>query len=386
MSQVRVLQFTSHNEDCGIAQYQEQFIEGMSQIRDFHSEYFPHSPYKTRAMSTSEFAKIVDQLSGEMKNFDILHIQHEVSFFRHSELQQMIDAVHKIGKKKVAITVHAAPEAQYKPPVLGGLGPKSMKAYAGQAVIARKFIKRYVEPLKSADLIIVHNTITKNSLVKFGVPAAKIKIIRIPVPKPVQADRSEEIKQALNRKKDDVIFCTIGFISESKGTLQAVKALSYLPENYKLAIIGGVHPEGEIESFLDIVTDEVARLGLKDRIYITGFVPDNSRLNGLINECSICVFPLDKKYYSYVSSASLNNAIANHKPVVAYPIETFMEVNKEIPFIEFTKSANYYELARAIRNIDLSKRKELSEQYAAHYSYDKEAKEFFKIYQELVSR
>ena len=51
---IRVLQFSTHNEDCGIAKYQEQFIAGMEGTEDFHTDFFPYSPNKTKHMTKAE--------------------------------------------------------------------------------------------------------------------------------------------------------------------------------------------------------------------------------------------------------------------------------------------------------------------------------------------
>ena len=169
-----------------------------------------------------------------------------------------------------------------------------------------------------------------------------------------------------------------------KGIDHAVKALLYLPDNYKLAIIGGNHPDTEHGEYYDEICDLINELNLKNRVYITGYVKEDSRLNALIRECDVCVYPFDTKYYSYVSSASLNNAFANHKAVIAYPTKTFLELNEDMQVISFCRSGNYYELARELKAIDVDKAANQSKNYAEQYSYDKEAKNFLKVYVDLL--
>jgi glycosyltransferase involved in cell wall biosynthesis len=383
INQIRVLQFSTHDEECGIAKYQEQFIQGMSGTEGFYTEYFPHSPNKTKHMNETEFNDVLRQLVKQMESFDILHIQHELSFFKHYELQKIIDSV-KRTRKKVMVTVHTAPDAQYQVPKLEGIGPRSFLQYTRSIISGRRFMKRYVKPLNGADLILVHNQATANNLAKYGVDQQKMQIIRIPVPKISFNIESTEISEQLNRKKGDIIYCTVGFLSRMKGVDHAVKALAFLPENYKLVIIGGAHPDGGNEEVYNEICDLIEHLGVKDRVYITGYVKDDERMNALIRECDICVYPFDRRYYSFVSSASLNNAIANHKPIIAYKTDTFVEVNQEIDVITFCASANYYELARELKRLDIEKSERYSEQYAQQYSYDKEAADFIHIYRNLV--
>jgi glycosyltransferase involved in cell wall biosynthesis len=382
-SQIRVLQFSTHDEECGIAKYQEQFIQGMSGTEGFYTEYFPHSPNKTKHMNETEFNDVLRQLIKQMESFDILHIQHELSFFKHYELRKIIDSVKRINKK-VIVTVHTAPDAQHRIPKLGGLGPRSILHYARSIISSKRFMARYVTPLNEADLILVHNQATANNLHKYGVEEQKMQVIRIPVPKLSFTTQSTEIKQQLDYQKGDIIFCTVGFLSRTKGIDHAVKALSFLPKNYKLAIIGGSHPDGGNEEIYDEISDLIERLSLKERVYITGYVKEDDQLNALIRECDICVYPFHRQYYSFVSSASLNNAIANHKPIIAYKTDTFIEVNQEIDVITFCASANYYELARDLKRLYIKKSERYSEQYARLYSYDKEAADFIHIYRQLA--
>ena len=317
-------------------------------------------------------------------DYNVLHIQHELSFFKHNELTDIIMLAKSAGKK-VIVTVHTAPAAQYVVPHIGGLGPRSLKNYAKQVISSKRFVQRYVTPLKEADLIIVHNKVTKHNLASYGVSEESIEVIKIPVPH-VDFDKStNEIRTNLNHQKGDVIFCSVGFISRMKGVSEAIKALMYLPDNFKLAIIGGVHPDGGDESLYNELTDLIFKLDLVKRVYITGYIEEDENLNSLIRECDVCVYPYDKNYYSYVSSAAINNAIGNHKPVIAYPTRSFIEINSEQPVVTFTKSSNYYELAREIRNIELSGAEKLSTDYAGRHAYNSEAANFINIYRKLIS-
>jgi glycosyltransferase involved in cell wall biosynthesis len=66
----------------------------------------------------------------------------------------------------------------------------------------------------------------------------------------------------------------------------------YLPDNYKLAIIGGLHPASDDLAFYAEITDLIDELDLRDRVYITGFIKDDERLNSLIRDV-MCVYPYD---------------------------------------------------------------------------------------------
>ena len=123
---------------------------------------------------------------------------------------------------------------------------------------------------------------------------------------------------------------------------------------------------GVAKSYFDEVCDLIIKLGLKERVHITGFVDNDMHLNALIRECDVCVYPYDQKYYKYVSSAALNNSIANHKPAIVYPTRPFVEMNQD-GTIAICKSANYYELARYVVEADYTKLAKASSEYATSF-------------------
>jgi glycosyltransferase involved in cell wall biosynthesis len=385
MSQViKVLHLSTHNEECGIAKYQEQFLDGMKTEVDVEHVFFGVSPNKTKVMAFKEYDRILAEFTEQLKDFDILHIQHELSFYKHKELQSVMDAAAKLHKK-VIVTVHTALEVEYHKATLNGFGAHSIVHYLRQRKDQIKFEAIHLTPLKRADLLIVHNKSTKDNLVKHGLHPDRVRVIRIPVPDLSFGLKTNRVAEGLQRKDGDIIFATVGFVTASKGVDHAVKALNFLPPNYKLAIIGGVHPNGSNERFMDEICDYIVAHNLQDRVYIAGYISDDQELNALIRECDICVYAYDKQYYSFVSSASLSNAFANHKATIAYQTESLLETNNELDVITFTRSPNYYELARELQSISIDTKSQLSKQYAELYAYDSEAKKFAQVYRDIIA-
>lgn len=384
-NKIRVLQVTTHDEICGIAKYQEQFIDGMKQEKDIENTIFDLSPNQTRFMTKQQYEPVVKQFESVLKKADILHIQHELAFYKHRELSTMIGLANSLNKP-VIVTIHTALDVEYKKAKLPGYLPKYAITYLRQLKHQKNFEEVHLNPLKKADLVIVHNKITKDSLLAHGFNPEKVQVINIPIPKVDFSQKSKIIREVMSIKEKDVLICTVGFVSKTKGIDQAIKALRLLPKNYKLAIIGGTHPDSRDNAFLDEVTDYIIDNDLVDRVHITGYIKDDNELNAMIRECDICVYPYDANYYSYVSSAALNNALANHKAVIAYPTPTFYEINNEKEVIKICKTPNYYELAKEIKNLDINKYSLLSKEYANKYTYDKEAIKFANLYREVLKR
>lgn len=384
---IRVLHFSSRYEECGVAKYLGHYIKGMSEVPEIENDYFEVSPYETPNMSPSDLDKMAADLRAKLKDFDILHVQHEFALYAHDSFKRIVEAGKQSGKK-IVITVHISPSLHgaSKPAHLKGLGPHSMVLYLRDSRHHKWFIDSYIEPFKKADIVIVHNEAAANSLRGFGIASERIVKMAHPVQDYETPAPSTRVTTALHKKDGDIIYCTIGFLHKYKGIVDAVKALKYLPENYKLAILGGMKADSDDIGYYNKLTDLISDWGLRERVYITGYIPTDNELNGAIRECDMCVYPYDRVYYSNVSSGSFNQGFANDMPVVAYPTDTIKEMAEvSNGAVVLSETFAYYELARAIQNIDLKKQRELSHQYAEKAAWPKVSKDLVKLYTDLAN-
>ena len=84
-----------------------------------------------------------------------------------------------------------------------------------------------------------------------------------------------------------------------------------------------------------------------------------------------------------MSSGALNLAFANQRAVIAYPTDSFKEINKEFGEIVFTNTFAYYELARELERIDIKKQVAAGDKFAAEYSWPKTAEKVLEAYRQL---
>lgn len=386
MSKVKVLQFSSRSADnCGVGKYQENFVNIFHQMGDeIETKFFEYSPYQTRLMDQPELDDVLAKLKEELKAYDILHIQHEFGLYMGDEFAQLVDAAKSVGRK-VAITVHLSPALAFKIKPREGIGPRSWVHLARQKRLHGIFKQRHIEAFKKADLLISHNNGTTRSLISYGMSEESIVQFNHPVLPITQPKvNSTEIKQKLQKSEGDIIYATVGFMHKYKGIEDAVRALKYLPENYKLAIIGGMQPISDETNIYNSIATLVDTLNLKSRVYITGFVEDDDRLNALIREVDVCVYPYNNAYYGQVSSGALNLAFANERAVIAYPTDGFKEMNKEHGPIKLTNTFAYYELARELGRIDIDAQVEAGTRYAHAYSWPKTAEVVIQAYRRLI--
>jgi glycosyltransferase involved in cell wall biosynthesis len=388
---VRILHFSPHNEDDGIAKYQEQYLNGMAEDKTVENEFFEVKPIELRAMNAQQHEETYDKLREELGKFDIFHIQHEFGLFVEDDFQRLVSTAKDAGKK-IIITVHLSPDFAIKPVKLGGLGPRSMVAFLRQQRHRNRMYARHMSPFLQADLLLVHNDVTAQALVKAGADQSKVQKILHPVYQFPKPPKSDYIAKKLNKKSGDVIYCTVGMLHKYKGIFDAIHALKFLPANYKLAIVGGLHPvETDIVSdtvnIYNKITDLVDMLGLHERVYITGFVKDDDRMNSFIRECDVCVYPYDGVYYANVSSGAVNLGFSNGMPVVAYPTVGFRELATYTDgALVLTDTFAYYELARTLQDIDLTKQAELSKAYAKKMAWPNLAKELIAAYHQVAGK
>ncbi len=389
MNKLKVLHFSSHYEDCGIAKYQEQFFDGMASSDEVENVFFEYSPYQTRIMYDDELEKVFTTLANQLPNYDIFHIQHEFGFFSRDEFKRLIETAKSLGKK-IVVTIHAAPSTALKPKELGGYSPRNIVKHLRNRKHNKHIYTNHLLPLRQADLVLVHNEATKNNVIdESGIDKQKVRQIIHPVPVRQKALKSTRIKDALSVKSGDVVYATIGFLHKYKGVDKAIKALSYLPSNYKLAVIGGMHATTTLEDIklYDELADLAVQRGVQDRVYITGFIKDDIEMASLIQEVDVCVYPYDGVYYGSVSSGALNLAMANDRPIIAYPTLTFTEMSKdESSPIVLTKTFSYYELARELQVINVNEQKKHIASYAAAYSWPKLSFGMIDIYKQLLNR
>lgn len=380
---VKILHFSTHNEDCGIGKYQEMFLAAMNTKSGIQNDYFNVSPNKIRLMSQPDKEETFKELSNILREYDVLHVQHEFSFYPKDEFLLACQVAKDLNKKLI-VTVHTAPSVAFVKAKRTGIAPRSILHFI-RAKKKEMFYSRYFAvPLSLADLVLVHNEVTKRGVIELGVSPANITKIIIPVPEVGVGAVSTEIAKNLNRQDGDIIYATTGFLHQYKGIDDAIKALKFLPSNYKLAIVGGMHQDHDHKIYNNL-TDLIVQYSLENRVYITGYVEDDNRLNALIRECDVCVYPYEKVYYSNVSSAALNNAFANNRPVIAYPTASFRELNHEQNYMQLTKAFSYYELSRELKRIDLSSAAKKSKEFGRRYSYPLMAEQLATIYKSIVT-
>lgn len=379
---MKILNFSSHYEDCGIAKYQENYLQELEKIDGIESTFFSYSPYQTREMSQQQFDIVINELRSQLAGYDVFHIQHEFGFYRNNQLELLVKTAKNAGAK-VVITYHTSPDLIIIKKRLAGFGPRNILSFLRSYRHNNILIKMHIAPLIASDLVLAHNQYTADQLAAYGVSSEKITIIPHPTYSITKPAKTDYIATSLRKKPGDIILSTIGYIHRFKGVDKAIKALSFLPENYKLAVLGGVKSDSDDQRLYDELADLILERNLSDRVFITGVVISDDDLNSYIRETDLSLYPYDSVYYKGVASGALNLAIANERPIVAYPVSTLKETNSDGHLV-LTNADSYYELARDIQKIDLKAQGKKITRYAHDNSWKSLTARLVDTYRSII--
>ncbi len=196
-----------------------------------------------------------------------------------------------------------------------------------------------------------------------------------------------EVRENLDLEKGDTLLGYFGFVNESKGADTLIEVLATLPNSYHLVFIGGQTGASDETNatFLAQIRDQVAHLGLENRVHWTGFLEDR-RVSTYLKATDLIVLP-------YRDGASLRRgtlmaALAHGCPVVTTnpfaPVEELVHGEN----VWFAAPENAGMLGEAVQMLmqDRDLRLKLSDgakQAAGNFSWDKIARRTVGFYQSI---
>jgi glycosyltransferase involved in cell wall biosynthesis len=387
---LRVLHFTTWKAACGIAGYANSLVTGLTG-QGIRNDVRPIDRTAMHNMATIEWRRELAALCQQARQYDMVHVQHEFSFFttchslRDSNLnfQGVIERMGKQGTPTV-MTLHTE--------------PSFLKQHVGVKQRIKLFLRgrrswhgwdlgRVLRARPDMYRVIVHARKSRAMFIDTGVPPEVIHVVPIGFDSrrggEGQLD-SAEAKRRLGLPADCVLLTLFGFVGRYKGHEIAVRALKELPPKYVLAVVGGPHPEGS-----ERTVNKILRLWKgqdPNRMRITGFVPQE-QLDMYHAATDICLAPyIDDKLSS---SAAITWALTSGKPVIASTIRAFREINETVPCMLPVTPKCEMELAWQIQRLaaDPEQQRQLVEnarRYAREHSWDEIAKRVVRIYGEIA--
>ena len=237
--------------------------------------------------------------------------------------------------------------------------------------------KKTKEILKKADGVIAISTATKNDILRFyDFPEDKIRVIPL-APNQIEDSAKKEIDLNFLQLEINGYFLFVGQISIRKNIVNLLKAfsLSGLHSDYKL-VLAGMEGRG-----IEIIKDTILELGLNERVELLNYIPDES-LSSLYENSAGFVFPT---FYEGFGIPILE-AMMNRTPVLSGNIGASPETVGGFA-VEVSPFA-VDEISEGLKNL-LAVPKDKIENafnYASKFSWQKNAMETHRFYEEILNR
>jgi glycosyltransferase involved in cell wall biosynthesis len=197
-------------------------------------------------------------------------------------------------------------------------------------------------------------------------------------------------KARLGFAKDDQVIGLFGSFSRYKDNKCVLRALSYLPANYKLIFVGGAHPfsrkpfeyDDNVAEIVNVIDDMAGTSrAIENRVFFSGVVEDEAFLEAMIG-CDFVVIP----YHDAGQFASGVASIAFElgKRIVATNSNVFSEYKGFYgDCFERFDVGNHFELRDKILQFDADKARRARES-RDRYTPESMAELHHSIFEELV--
>jgi glycosyltransferase involved in cell wall biosynthesis len=297
--------YTVGAQPSGVAVYCRRLIESLAEIECEHHYLLCYR--LSRFKSRWEFLHPNSTPGSQGPRFSVRYYQNPWTFW----LPRRTDMFHSL--------VQRPPAFRFRKEIVTviDLFPLTGKDYSTPD-FQKKFSALLLEAVERAVCIITPSQYTTDQLLKhLSVPSKKIRLIPFGVDLPTTSlspERRDAEREQLVGKGNEMIF-TVGVIQTRKNTLNALKALRYLPERYRLVIAGG-NGHGS-EAIHDFIRTE----GLGSRVVLLGYVPAE-QLPVLYNAASVFLFPSFEEGFGL----PVLEAMAHGLPVVASETSSLPEV------------------------------------------------------------
>lgn len=359
---------SSWHEPCGIAAYSERLKPEFDKF--YNVEVLPLNT-EILQNTSKNISKMGDQLIKEIaekvKEFDYVNIQFEVGLFGVNRSQvfrrlmkivdssnNLIITFHSVNFDGIDINVRNV-ISRHPIKNLINLEKKNYWPRFYQNVFKRLRKLQYRKKIN----VIVHNKrdkelikrITRFENVHDYPLALYTKDVR-ELPKTEKG--KQNFKQRYHLSEADIVLGTFGFVSLYKGHETVIRALSHLPDNYKMVVFGGQHvrsikKDTPVDKYLGELLDLIVKnknKKLKDRVIFVGGVSDDDFLEAMRYSDFVLLPYLE---VGQMASGVATMALESGSNIIMSNTNCFHELERYFPnCFKFFDIGNYMELARDI--------------------------------------
>jgi glycosyltransferase involved in cell wall biosynthesis len=395
---------STHDELCGIASYSRAIVRQLSPwfditVFDLDQYLFRHQSKRIAKLADAEIERICQAI----QTFDCVNIQLEHGIFGRRKTEAYRRICRVIAAAPVlCVTFHTVFESK-------GADWKAVRSLLGRfqlgkawntavtsrqegTLLGKRLYRAIVKAQTSKPVSVIVHTRRDARMMRL------VEQIQHVYDHPLAYYTGDEARAYAAQvsstkfpllkglKTGDVLLGCFGFTGSYKGIDTALRALHLLPENYHLAIFGGVHPEGiqrglsidpYIQELLDLIhpgrswldavenaedknvnlttsADDLLRLAriphksdLSERVHFMGPMTDDEFPHAMM-VCDVVLLP----YLEVGQSASgpMSMAVNLNRPVVATRTKTFLQFSRYFPGrAELFDIGNHLQLSQIIR-------------------------------------
>src|ERR1019366_9694476 len=246
--ELEVAFLSTWRSQCGIASYTADLTAALDSA-GFATRVEPIDRQRIQYLTKRELREHFRGLARNMRDADIVHLQHEFALYAGgygygvstSVLREAVVELARLRKPTV-ITLHTDPLA-----IFSSSHPAVVLGYT--EYMRAQWLARVAPLFWMTDLeAIVHTRASRRLAIDSGVRAGRIEVIRhgVPTPRRISDAERQALRLRLGYGPDTKVLALFGFLVPYKGYATVIEALSRLPENYHLAIVGGVHPFSDV--------------------------------------------------------------------------------------------------------------------------------------------
>lgn len=390
MRNKKVIFLSSWNTLCSISYHTKNVIEQL-QAMGYECEVFGIDIDTMKSFSLQGLKNYFNPFFDKIKNFDLVHIQHEHSFFSGAlgieASYEVFGWILRKIYKPCLISFHSNPLIFHwihlcsRRPCRYDL--KMIKFY----YIWHKEIASIINRKNGLFLSQAHTKFHSYILRYSGIKKKHIRITYVGIddaPRIEDREILQDTKLQLGLK-DKFIISIFGFIVPVKGYKLAIDAIKSLPDNFHLLIIGGKSPYQP--AYYDEVIAYIKNIpGLDARITITGYLDKrNADLHIALSDIAIAPYLDDFQ----ASTGAVIQCLKSGIPVITSDIPIFKELNDEAGCFEIFKKKDTAELIKKITKLhsDASYRNNIAEKgflFAKANSWKNYTTKISEIYRGLL--
>jgi glycosyltransferase involved in cell wall biosynthesis len=371
---MRVAMLTTVGDRCGIAAYTRDLLSALRPIIDVDVV-----PIESGKQPLEHYR----QQSAHLNAADVVHIQHEHSFWGGIlPNQSTFWNLRYLIQKPVVITAHTTTS-------LAGLLRLTEERRPAHRLAKELLVRRsgYRDSVEIAPFVtgrcIVHTRQGRDELISRGANPKYVHVIPAGIPsalRPPPASGTSTVVRHLDGRRVVALF---GYIAPNKGYEVALEALKRLPPDVMLLIAGGVRSD-DMEAYRRELTRRIEAEGLADSVRITGYLTD-AQVAELMASAEIVIAP-----HTYATgSYSITVPLAYGKAIIASDQACFTEIRDQGDILEVVPTGDAGALATAIEGLlsDHNRRKSLesrAQEYAGERSWSKVANQTVAVYREAI--